>query len=168
MRPVPQSDALPVPTPPANKDLRPSSDEQMSSGEESVKSISFEDNVSVYSSASGNEPHWIMQEDLNDLPRDLYLSKQQSELLTSQLKQWKLYKADVRITSFRTHKKDFVSLFNIEKRVCYCTNVFCLFTFLGFPHNPSDWRLFIDSSSEVSRLCFCTMGINTPAFPLLT
>ena len=67
MRPVPHSDDLPVPTPSANKDLLPSSDEAMPSWEDSDKSISSEDNVSVYSGASGNEPHWITQEDLNDL-----------------------------------------------------------------------------------------------------
>ena len=66
------------------------------------KSISSEDNVSVYSGASGNESNWIMQEDLDDLACDLYLSKQQPELLASWLKQRNLVKADVRITSFRT------------------------------------------------------------------
>ena len=94
MIPVPNSDDLPVPTPPANKDLL-SSDEEMPSREDSTKLISSKDNFSVYSGASDNEPHWIAQEDLNDLARDLYLSKQQSELLASWLKQWNLVKADV-------------------------------------------------------------------------
>ena len=83
MRPVPHSDDLPVPTPPVNKDLLSSSDEEMPSREDSAESISLEDIESTYSGTSGNEPHWITQEDLNDLARDLYLSKQQSELLAS-------------------------------------------------------------------------------------
>ena len=90
MRPVPHSDDLPVPTPPLNKDFLFSSDEEMTSREDSAESISLEDIESTYSGTSGNEPHWIMQEDLNDLARDLYLSKQQSELLASRLKQWNL------------------------------------------------------------------------------
>ena len=53
----------------------------------SADSISLEDIESTYSGTSGNEPHWITQEDLNDLARDLYLSKQQSVLLASRLKQ---------------------------------------------------------------------------------
>ena len=77
MRPVPHSDDLPVPTPPVNKDLLSSSDEKMPSREDSAESISLEDIESTYSGTSGNEPHWITQEDLNDLARDLYLSKQQ-------------------------------------------------------------------------------------------
>ena len=105
MRPVPHSDDLPVPTHPVNKDLLSSSDEEMPSREDSAESISLEDIESTYSGTSGNEPHWITQEDLNDLARDLYLSKQQSELLASQLKQWNLVQEDVRITCFRNRNK---------------------------------------------------------------
>ena len=105
MRPVPFSDDLPVPTPPVNKDLLSSSDEEMPSSEDSAKSISLEDIESTYSGTSGNELHWIMQEDLNDLARNLYLSKQQSELLASRIKQWNLVQEDVRITTFRNRNK---------------------------------------------------------------
>ena len=86
MRPGPHSDDLPVPTPLVNKDLLSSSDEEISSREDSAESIYLEDIESTYSGTSGNEPHWITQEDLNDLAHDLYLSKQQSELLASRLK----------------------------------------------------------------------------------
>ena len=105
MRPVPHSDDLPVPTPEVNKDILSSSDEEMSYGEDSVESLSLEDIDSTYSGTSGNEPRSITQEDLNNLARDLYLSKQQSELLDSRLKQWNLVKEDVRITSFRNRNK---------------------------------------------------------------
>ena len=105
MRPALHSDDLPVPTPPVNKDFLSSSDEEMPSREDSAELISLEDIESTYSGTSGNEPDWIMQEDLNDLARDLYLSKQQSELLASQLKQWNLVQEDVRITSFRNRNK---------------------------------------------------------------
>ena len=105
MRPVPHSDDLPVPTPAVNKDLLSSSDEEMPSREDSAESISLEDIESTYSGTSGNEPHWITQEDLNDLARDWYLSKQQSELLASRLKQWNLVQEDVRITSFKNRNK---------------------------------------------------------------
>ena len=99
MRPVPYSDDLPVPTPPVNKDLLSSSREY------SAESISLEDIESTYSGTSGNEPYWITQEDLYDLARDLYLSKHQSELLASRLKQRNLVQEDVRITSFRNRNK---------------------------------------------------------------
>ena len=101
MRSVPHSVDLPGPTPPVNKDHLSSSDEEMPSKEDSAESISLEDIESTYSGTTGNEPYWITQEDLNDLARDLYLSKQQSELLSSRLKQWNLVQEDVRISSFR-------------------------------------------------------------------
>ena len=73
--------------------------------EDSAESISLEDIESTYSGTSDNEPHWITQEDLNDLARYLYLSKQQSELLASRFKQWILVQEDVSITSFRNRNK---------------------------------------------------------------
>ena len=36
----------------------------------------------------------------------------------------------------------------MENKLCYCTNIPGLFTSLGLLHNPSDWRLFIDSSKR--------------------
>ena len=145
MRPVPHSDDLPVPTPPVNKDLS-SSDEEMPSREDSAESKSLEDIESTYSGTSGNEPHWITQEDLNDLARDLYLQKQQSELLASRLKQWNQVQEDVKITSFRNRNKDLASFFDMENKLCYWTNILGLFTSLDLPHNPLDWHIFIDSS----------------------
>ena len=105
MRPIPHSNDLSVPTPLVNKNLLSSSDEEMLSRRDSAESISLEDIESTYSGTSGNEPHWITQKDLNDLARDLYLSKQQSGLLASRLNQWNLVQEDVRITSFRNRDK---------------------------------------------------------------
>ena len=90
IKPVPHSDYLPVPTPQVNKDLLSSPDEEMPSREDSAESISLGDTESKYSGTSGNEPHWITGEDQKDLARDLYLSKQQTELLAFRLIQWKM------------------------------------------------------------------------------
>ena len=96
----------------------------------------------------------------------IYLSSSQ-EFLASWLKQWNLVKVDGRITRFRTRNKDFASFFNMENRLCYCTNVSGLFTFLGFPHHPSEWHLFIGPSSEVWRLCSCHNGNKYPSLPIV-
>ena len=166
MRPVPHSDDLPVPTPPVNKDLLSSSDEEMPSKEDSAESISLEDIESTYSGTSGNEPHWITQEGLNDLARDLYLWKQQSELLASRLKQWNLVQENVRITSFRNRNKDLGSFFNMENKLCYCTNIPGLFTSLRLPQNHSDWRLFIDSPKWSLRGVLLHNGNKYPSIPV--
>ena len=166
MRPVPHSDDLPVPTPPVNKDLLSSLDEEMPSREDSAESISLQDIESTYSGTSGNEPHWITQEDLNDLARDLYLSKQQSELLASRLKQWNLVQEDVRITSFRNRNKYLASFFVMDNKLCYCTNIPGLFTSLGLPYNPSDWRLFKDSSKRSLKGVLLHNGNKYPSIPI--
>ena len=166
MRSVPHSDDLPVPTPPVNKDLLSSSDEEMPSRKDSAESISLEDIESPFSGTSGNEPHWITQEDLNDLARDLCLSKQQSELLASRLKQWNLVQEDVRIASFRNRNKDLASFFDMENKLCYCTNIPDLFTSLGLPHNPSDWRLFIDSSKRSLKDVLLHKENKYPSIPI--
>ena len=46
----------------------------MPSREDSAESISLEDIESTYSGTSGNEPHWIMQEDLKTAVRALGFS----------------------------------------------------------------------------------------------
>ena len=166
MRPVTHSEDLPVPTPPVNKDLLSSSDEEMPSREDSAESISLEDIESTYSGTSGNEPHWITQEDLNDLARDLYLSKQQSELLASRLKQCNLVQEYVRISSFRNRNKDVAPFFDMENKLCYCTNIPGLFTSLGLPHNPSDWHLFIDSSKRRLKGVLLHNGNKYPSIPI--
>ena len=163
MRPVPHPEDLPVPTPPVK---RTSSDEEMPSREESAESISLEDIECTYSGTSGNEPYWITQEDLNDLARDLYLSKQQSELLASRLKQLNLVQEDVRITSFRNRNKDLASFFDMENKLCYCANIPGLLTSLGLPHNPLDWRLFIDSSKRSIKGVLLHNGNKYPSIPM--
>jgi len=63
---------------------------------------------------SSLDPHLLTQEDLNDMVRDLNLSKQQSELLCFRLKSWNLLNNDVRICSYRTCDRDF-KLFFLKK-----------------------------------------------------
>ena len=46
---------------------------------------------------SSNEPHPLTQGDLNDIVRDLNLSKKQAELLGSRLKGWNLLCQDTKV-----------------------------------------------------------------------
>ncbi|GBP91761.1 hypothetical protein EVAR_33151_1 [Eumeta japonica] len=79
-RPIPHSDNLPVPQRPVNMD---------DVTEESVSESSDSD-PTFEPSTSNKEPHFITQNDLNDLVRDLDLSKRQAELLASRLHDWNL------------------------------------------------------------------------------
>jgi len=49
--------------------------------------------------------HTFSQDELNDLVRDLELSKSKADLLGSRLKQWNLFEKNVLISSFRSHQQ---------------------------------------------------------------
>jgi hypothetical protein len=60
-----------------------------------------------------NESHRITQEELNDLIRDLDLSKSKAEMLGSRLQQWNLLKANVRMSVYRKSHEDLVHFFKM-------------------------------------------------------
>ncbi|UYV69440.1 hypothetical protein LAZ67_6003617 [Cordylochernes scorpioides] len=80
MRPVLYSDILPVPQPRENVIF---SDDDSDRREQQWDNTNFE-------AGALSEPHLLTQGDLNDLVRDLDLSKKQSEPLGSRLKGWNL------------------------------------------------------------------------------
>ncbi|UYV71963.1 hypothetical protein LAZ67_9001368 [Cordylochernes scorpioides] len=86
MRPVPHSDILPVPQIPENVIF---SDDDSDRREQQSNDTNFEVGAS-------SEPHLLTKGDLNDLVRDLDLSKKQSELLGSRLKGWNLLHEDTK------------------------------------------------------------------------
>ncbi|KAL7886638.1 hypothetical protein AOLI_G00043590 [Acnodon oligacanthus] len=93
--PVPHCPELPVPTPPG-RDQPPSGESSKSDTEEHVEDPDF----SLYA-AEERKPYYPNQKDLNDLIRDLGLTKSNAELLTSRLKQWNLLDESVQVTDPR-------------------------------------------------------------------
>jgi hypothetical protein len=83
---------------------------------------------------------------VNNLVRDLELSKSQAELLGSKFKQWNLLEKNVRISSFRSRHQQLVPFFRKEDYLLFCYDVDGLMDALGIKHNPQEWRIFIDSS----------------------
>ena len=81
IRPVPRSAGLPVPiTPPCFPKLKGESSENS-------ENSSCDSDDTFQLSQEATKPHLISQEDLNDLVRDLNLTKSNSELLASCLQQ---------------------------------------------------------------------------------
>src|SRR5215469_775294 len=81
------------------------------------------------------------QSELNDLIRDLSLSKTSSELLASRLKEKNLLGKDARITFFRRRHEDYMGYFCQEEDLVYCRDVNGLLAKLGAPqYDPRDWR----------------------------
>jgi len=100
-RPVPHGEGISVPEPP--KQFAIDSDDEVE-GESTSGSpeppASTEPHVS-HGRSSAPQPHILTQNELNDLVRDLELSKRKAELLGSRLKEWNLFEKNVRISSLR-------------------------------------------------------------------
>ena len=90
-------------------------------------------------------PHLISQPELNDLVRDLNLSKIQAELSASCLQGWNLLQQSVK-APYRKRQQWLSSFFSKDGELLYCNNVEGLLQELGCTHNPEDSRLFVDSS----------------------
>ena len=94
MRPVPHTEDLPVRVPPQQHIL--DSDDEPTANREKTPQPSISTGADFTADIQFNELHRITQEELNDLIRDLDLSKSKAELLGSRLQQWKLLKENVK------------------------------------------------------------------------
>jgi len=108
LHPVPHGEGISVPEPP--KEFTIDSDDE---GEgESTSGFpeppaSTEPHVS-HGRSSAPRPQILILDELNDLVRDLELSKSEAELPGSRLKQWDLPEKNVRISSFRSRRQQLV------------------------------------------------------------
>ena len=116
------------------------SDEDSSGVEENEEEVILDEDA----------PHPFYQMELNDVVRDLGLSKSFAELLASRLKENNSLSNSARITFYRNrHEEYFPFFFCEEKDWVYCTAIAQLLHKLGVPqYQPEDWRLFIDRSKR--------------------
>ena len=158
-RPVPHDCTLPIPVPPANMSLMVSSDSASSTSSDS-------DSYENYEADDGN-PHLIEQSELNDLIRDLSLSKDKAELLASRLQQWHLLAANTRVTVYRKRSVKLSGFYDTRETFCYCSDIEGLMKELGVKHISDEWRLFIDSSKSSLKAILLHNGNMYPTVPLL-
>jgi hypothetical protein len=86
---------------------------------------------------------------LSDLIRDLNLSKDSSELLASRLKEKNVLHPGMKIKFYQGREKDFLPFFTKENNLVFCIDIGNLLKKIGLSeYNPSEWRLFIDSSKR--------------------
>ena len=94
-------------------------------------------------------PQCFSQIELNDLVCDLGLSKQAAEVLASRLKEKNLLDSFAKVSYFRTRDENFVNFFSEVNLFVYCHDISGLLLQLGISvYNPTEWRLFIDSSKR--------------------
>jgi len=89
------------------------------------------------------------QGQLNDLVRDLALSKEVSEVLASRLREHGILDSKTKIT-FDRHRDEMLSDYVVkEDHFVFCKNIRGLLTAIGVPqYKPAEWRLFIDSFKQ--------------------
>jgi len=159
IRPVPHSDSLPVPV------RVPGNDENETDTDTTNESSEHMQGDSAYEGPS-TAPHLITQPELNDLVRDLGLSKNQSELLGSRLQGWNLLKPGTNITVYRNRDKEFIQYFAVDNDLAYCCDVDGLMKCYDHDHKSDEWRLFIDSSASSLKAVLLHNGNQFPSLPV--
>jgi len=103
---------------------------------------------------------------VNDLFRELELSKSKAELLGSVLKQWNLLEKNIRISSFRSRHQQLVPFFGKEDALVFCYDVDGLMNALGIKYDQQKWRLFIGSSKPSLKAVLLHNGNQHPPIPV--
>ena len=113
-----------------------------------------------------SERHYPNQNELDDLIRDLRLTKSGAELLTSRLMEWNLLGDDCRACVYRKRHEEFQIYYHATGDLCFCKNVNGLLAAVGITHVPAEWRLFIDSSTRSLKAVLLHNGNRYPSLPL--
>lgn len=159
LKPVPHEAEIPVPVPPTSV----ATDSDMSD-EEHEGAGDVEESYEPQCEES--KPHFICQTDLDDLVRDLSLSKEKSELLASRLQEWNLLQKGTTTSHFRDRHTKFARYFRMENDICFCPDVSSLMTELDCSYIPEQWRLFIDSGKDSLKAVLLHNGNGKPSVPL--
>lgn len=151
-KPVPHSPSVPYPVCPKRKKQLHDS---YGSTESSQSDVEHE-----------KKPMLFTQSELNDLIRDLDLSKDNSETLASRLQERNLLTSDVKVTYYRDRHKRFAKYYLKKDNISYCHNITGLFKEFGEAYDPIEWRLFIDSSKLSLKAVLLHQGNRKPSIPL--
>ena len=124
--------------------------------------------MAAEASSHSTNPKPFSQGQLNDLVRDLNLSKESSEILASQLGEHGILDLETKIT-FLHHRDDnfLLRVFAMEDDFVYCNNIPGFLAKMGLPvYNSDEWRLFIDSSKQSLKCVLLHKGNNFACTPI--
>lgn len=112
-------------------------------------------------------PKLFNQDDLNDLIRDLGLSKHASEILASRLKERNLVTKGTNVSYYRTRERNLLQYFAEEDDFVFCKDVSGLMAAMGLQNYVSnEWRLFIDSSKRSLKCVLLHNGNKLGSLPI--
>ena len=156
--PIPYCSKYSVPVPPGPDEVQDDNSDEMEQME--AEDMDYQPKVPE------KTPHFPNQKVVNDLIRDMGLTKSNAELFISRMKQWHLVKEEVRVTSQRSRHEPFSDFYTLRDGLCFCHDVPGLFDAIGVPFVPKEWRLFIDSSSTSLKAVLSHNGNKFPTLPL--
>ena len=111
-------------------------------------------------------PKPLSQGQLNDLVRDLNLSKEWSELLASRLGEHGVLDSGTKITFYRNRDDLLLRFFTMEDDFAFCNNIPGLLAEMNLSkYNSDEWRLFIDSSKRSLKCVLLHKGNKFASVP---
>lgn len=159
IKPVPHGTEILIPTPPDNLD----------SSSDSCEEMDVMDKSATYEPATDlTQPKPLNQAELNDLTRDLCLSKESAQLLGSRLRENHLLAPGTTFYWYRNREEEFRQYFTLDEEasLIYCNNINSLVVAMGLAYNPTEWRLFIDSSSRSLKAVLLHNGNKVASVPV--
>ena len=113
-------------------------------------------------------PRSLIQSQLNDLTRDLGLSKENAQLLGSRLSESNLLFKETTLYWYRNREEKFRRFFEVDSSssLAYCNYVKGFIEALGVPYQPREWRLFIDSSCRSLKAVLLHIGNKMASVPI--
>jgi hypothetical protein len=153
--PFPRGPDVPIPQPPVTLQDDSTTEEDADKGDQDFP---FD------SECEG--PQLFTQPELNDLVRDLGLSKEKALLLGSRLKENNLLASGTIITSYRSRDREFTPCFSQEGELVYCSDIQGLMKRFGIHYKVEKWRLFIDSSKRSLKAVPLNNGNNIDSLPV--
>src|SRR5215470_1287932 len=165
LKPVAHDESYPIPVPPPTEQC---STQSISGSDSEIddSTVGRNEDHDLYVPEGDATPHLLSQADLNDLVRDLDLSKEKAELLGSRFQQWNLLQSNTRVCVYRDRHSKYATYYRTEMNVCYFNDIQGLMHELGYHHDPSEWRLFIDSSKVSLKAVLLHNGNMQPSIPV--
>lgn len=118
--------------------------------------------------SENDEPHRIVQNDLDYLVAKMGLSQRNTELLTLFFKRKKLSHKDVEAPEYQQRQIEFRHFYTVDNKntLAYCNNVKGLVNKLGIVYVANDWRLSIDASRSSLKAVLLYKTNKNPPIPL--
>ena len=153
---VPHQEDFPVPSPPSTAANEKEIEEQITSSDSSDE----------YTPDVDSSPLLVNQARLNDLVRELNLTKRNSEILVSRLQEWNLLEPGTKVSVYRCRTKQLEAFFSMTNSMCICKDIVGLFKELGVSYDPIEWRLFVDASKYSLKAVLLHNGNKLPSLPV--